>query len=183
MTKGSAPRVAHGLILLGLLVTACVQPGANAPLQPISPLVSVETSTPNPTGLIEPIVGPTSVVVSPLATSSPHPTATPTSSALPSEAIAVRSIWRAVDSGTEYALYQFTETSLGVVSLDWSPDGEHLWVNVAAETGGMGGIARTISFVVNLDSHQGWRAGQWGDYLGCSTAHAWSPDGRRLAYT
>jgi Tol biopolymer transport system component len=182
MTKGSATCVACGLVLLGLLVTACVQLSTNEPLQPLSPLVSVETSTPDPTSLMAPPVGPTSVVVSPLATPTPLPTATLTSPALPSETVTVRSIWRAVDSGTEYALYQFTETSLGVVSLDWSPDGEHLWVNVAAETGGMGGIARTTSFVVNLNSHRGWRAGQWGDYLGCSSAHAWSPDGRQLAY-
>ena len=179
------------LFTLGSLLVSCT--GPHIAILPVSPLSPVQTSVPavvTATAISSPM--PTVPAPHPTATLSstrtPLPTPVPTlaRSALSPEAIAAMAVWKKANSVTGYALYQISETPLGVVDLQWSPDGRSLWLNVAAGPGGMGNLAPTTSLVINRDSHKGWPAGGWGDTrwgdIFCSTAHDWSPDGRQLAY-
>ncbi len=178
------------LVLICVVLSACEERSTRTP-QP-SPTAAGQTGTPSagpssapptvirPTELLEPLLTPTRLPIrtpNP-ATSTPYPSPTP----FPPDAIAAFSVWKPVDSGTEYRLLQISETPLGVVSLDWSPDAQNLWISLAEQPSGMGGLVLTSSLATNRFTRRGWAAGQRGAYLGCSEAHDWSPDGSRLAY-
>jgi Tol biopolymer transport system component len=164
------------LVLTAVFLASCVQPSIIPPEQTVSSPVNTPTIMPTAT-VLPPLLTP-----SPTATSVVASVPTSSSSAFSPESIAAMSAWKEADNVSKYRLIQISETPLGVDSLDWSPDSENLWLNVATELGGMGNIARTTSLVTNRNTHKGWAAGQLGDYLYCSVAHDWSPDGSQLAY-
>ena len=169
-----------GLVSMVIVLAGCVQPNvetfSQSPLSPIKTPTPAMRATTSATALVTPS---STATLSP--TSTPWPTLVPTLavSALSSETIAAMAVWKEVDSDTGYTLYQITETPLGIVNLEWSPDGQNLWLNVATGPEQMGMVEAT-SLVVNRDTHNGWAAGQPGDYVPCSTAHGWSPDGSQL---
>jgi Tol biopolymer transport system component len=182
-----------GLTLMSLLLGACTKRGAETSL--LSPVSPIETPTPVATTATATVL-PAPTIVSSLPTAMPFPTNTPWPSPVPArsgpmpalapaalspEAIAAMAVWKAVDSGTEYALYRISQTPLGVVSLDWSPDGRNIWLSVAIGPAELGDGAQTTSLVVNRGSHKGWLASQWGGST-CFAAHSWSPDGQHVAY-
>lgn len=168
------------LTLISLLLAACTQLGVGtSPLSPMETFVPTATATSVP---VQP--APTSrPTMTPFPTYTPWPSPVPTlaPSALSPEAIAVMAVWEEADSGTEFALYQISQTPLGVASLEWSPDGRNLWLNVATGLAEMDNSALTTSLIVDRDSHKGWTTSGWGDSL-CSPVHDWSPGGRQLAY-
>lgn len=101
------------------------------------------------------------------------------------EALAALVVWGKLPAATGHALFRVSRTPMGVVSLEWSPDGRNLWLNVAAEPAGMGGL-RTAPLIVDVDSGSGWSMGGLLEYIWggrpCSPGHDWSPDGQEIAY-
>jgi Tol biopolymer transport system component len=175
-----------GLTLLGLVVVSCTKPGTEA--GPPSPLSPEETPAPialaaTATALPVPSVASFLPTATSFSSRASRPTLLPTlaPAALSPEAAATMAVWRAVDSGTGYDLYQIAQALLGVVALEWSPDGQSLWLDIASGPAGMSNHAPTASLVVSRDGHKGWPASRRRDSP-CSTAHSWSPDGRRLVY-
>jgi dipeptidyl aminopeptidase/acylaminoacyl peptidase len=170
------------LILASFVLGACratAKPELQSPLSPIGTLVSA-TEPPTATTL------PTSTATKapPTPTKTPRPTPLPTlpPSALSPEAVAAMATWQQVDSDTEHRLYQISQTPLGVANVEWSPNGQGLWLNVV--TGPMRmGLVPTNALVISRDTHKGWTTEQLGRYWPGIPNHSWSPDGRRLAYT
>ncbi|MEW5989125.1 MAG: hypothetical protein AB1791_21065, partial [Chloroflexota bacterium] len=121
----------------------------------------------------------------PTPTLSPTPSPTPlpvlSPSMFSSADMAQMMVWQAIDSQPEFTLYRLSQTPLGVVDLEWSPDGRHLWLGLASGYTLMGGATWPIPIVVNRDSHAAWNPNIYGDTW-CYKAHDWSPDGRQVVF-
>ena len=154
-------------------------------ISPLTTLVSVlptatlssPSATPRPTDV--PTFTP-----SPAPTRTPEPTMLPTltSQELSPEVIARMAVWRAAQNDAPYPLYQVSDTPLGVTSVEWSPGGADLWLNVATGPGGWGNFADTTSLVTSRETHAGWNPNERGDWFICYRSHDWSPDGKLIAY-
>jgi Tol biopolymer transport system component len=169
--------------LLTLEPTQIVYPPPASPIPP-TPLpypypfqLTWEATLRVPTATYKPL--PTAL---PTQTYTPRPIPTIEPSPVPPEDVKADAVWIDTESGTEFKLLQISETTLGVVNLDWSPDGRSMWVNAALDRN-VGGWLPTIPLVINLDSKHGWTPSRRSEDFGCWVNHAWSPKGRQLAYT
>lgn len=187
-----------GLILVGCTQSAQEAARENAALPLGAPGMEIgtpvpirETTTvsliPSP-ALISPLVMP--AVSSVLPTPTPTPTASPTlaptitpfptlpPSALEPESLSQMVVREAVVSDTNYTLYRMSQTPLGATTVEWSPDGEHLWLEIVANPDGVLYFIQTAGIVISRGGEGVWLASNVED----PKAHDWSPDGRQIVY-
>jgi hypothetical protein len=188
-----------GLVLMGCSQSAQKAVDANAASSISRPGVEMSTRAtvqetavvslmPSPTAM-SPIETPTRRPVVPTPTSTPTPTVTLTRaptftpfptlqpSALEPESLSQMAVRETVEIGTNYTLYRMSRTPLGVTTVEWSPDGEHLWLEIVADPYGFIHFPRTAGSVIGRDGEGVWLVSGVED----PKTHDWSPNGQHLA--